>query len=125
MNSDSFPPIFRVGLRSVPADDDQTLLAARLLMRGMSAFQGAIVMAERGMTTEARTLARSCFETVFCLGALRKDPRFVEAFTRDDASRRKKLACALLKLDDDSSGLEPAHTGKLTRFLDELAESGL
>src|ERR1035438_3716239 len=75
----------QLALQNIPADDNQAFLTALLFMRGLSGFQGAILLVERGMTQEARTLTRGCFETVFCLGAVRKDPAFADAFVRDDA----------------------------------------
>jgi hypothetical protein len=110
-------------LVNVSADDNQAFLTALLFMRGLSGFQGAILMTERGMTQEARTLARGCFETVFYLGALRKDSAFAGALVRDDASRKKKLANAILKSSDDP--LESDLTGKLENFLVRLAQTGL
>ncbi len=114
----------QMALLNVPAGDNQAFLTALLFMRGLSGFQGAIVLIERGMSQEARTLTRGCFETVFCLGAVRKQPSFADAFIRDDASRRQKLARVLLKKPDDS-GLDAKHIEKLTEFLDSIAQSGL
>src|SRR5579872_3392462 len=62
----------------VPEQDNRSLLAALLFMRGACSFQSALVLAERGLTQDARTLVRSCFESVFWLGALRKDESFAE-----------------------------------------------
>src|SRR4051794_5157179 len=87
----------------VPADDNQMFCAALLYMRALTSYQGAILLAERGMTTDARTLARSCFESVFCLGAVCRDASFPDRFIRDDAERRRKLAKSLLKLPPESS----------------------
>lgn len=114
----------QLSLWSVPADDSRAFIAALLFMRGLSNFQGAILLAERGMTLEAGILVRSCFETVFCLGATHKNKDFAEVLIRDDADRRSKLARVLLKLPDDSSGLDPADRKKLRRFLDDLVKSG-
>lgn len=114
-----------LGMVNVPASDNQAFLSALLFMRGMSDFQGAILMAERGMTQQARTLTRGCFETVFCFGAVRADSAFAEAFIRDDFSRRQTMARALLKLPADGSGLDPHHIEKLTGFLDHAAQSGV
>ncbi len=107
----------------VPSDNNQVFMAALLSMRGLSSFQGTLLLAERGMTQDARILVRSCFETVFYLGALLREPEFVEALIRDDADQRGKMARALLKLPE-GSGLEAEHTEKLTRFLDDLEQSG-
>src|SRR6266700_3297464 len=107
----------------VPSDNNQVFMAALLFMRGLSSFQGTLLLAERGMTQDARILVRSCFETVFYFGALLREPDFVEALIRDDADQRGKMARALLKLPE-GSGLEGEHTEKLTRFLDDLEQSG-
>lgn len=40
----------QVALLNVPADDNQAFLTALLFMRGLSGFQGAILLVERGMT---------------------------------------------------------------------------
>ena len=44
----------------------QHLFGLLLLIRSLSNFQGSLMMAERGMVVEARTLFRSCFENAFC-----------------------------------------------------------
>jgi len=109
----------------VPADDNQKFLAAVLFIRGLSNYEGVILLVERGMTTEARTLTRSCFETVFCLGAVCKDATFADKFIRDAAARRRKMAKVLLGTPDGSSGLEREHKEKLERFLEGQAASGI
>jgi hypothetical protein len=76
------------------------------------------------MTLETGTLARSCFETVFYLGALSRSPEFMKALIADDADRRGKIARSLLRLPENS-GLEQEHLEKLNRFLAELEESDI
>jgi hypothetical protein len=49
------------------------VVGVALLMRTLSNFQGAILMAERGMGVEAGTLARCCFENAVVVGTLRKE----------------------------------------------------
>jgi len=110
----------QIPLVNVPDGDNQAFLTAVLFGRCLTAFQGAIILAERGMTAEARTLVRSCFEAVFCLGAVRKDSNFADAFIADDASRRRKIANALLKLPD---GLEAPDLEKLSNFVDHQKKS--
>jgi hypothetical protein len=109
---------------TVPPEDNNVFLAVLLFLRGLSSFQGALLLAERGMTQDARTLARGCFENVFLMGALRKDPAFAAAFVGDDAVRRSKIARALLKLPDNSS-LDAAHIERLTRFVSNFESSGM
>lgn len=55
----------QLGLLKIPADNNQLFVASLLFMRGLSNFQGAILLSERGMTQEARTITRSCFENIF------------------------------------------------------------
>jgi hypothetical protein len=49
-------------------------------------YQGAALLAERGMTVEARTLARSTLEGAFYLGAVANDPTFVDKLVSSDAA---------------------------------------
>ena len=82
----------QLALLKIPSVDSKAFTAALLFIRGLSNFQGAILTAERGMTLETGTLARSCFETVFYLGALSKSPEFIETLIADDADRRGVIA---------------------------------
>jgi len=118
-----------LGMRTIPSltiapSDNRSFLAALLFMRCLSSFQAALLLAERGLTQDARTLTRSCFECVFWLGALRNDPGFADSLVRDDYSRRAKIARPLLKLPD-GSGLDAEHIEKLERFLNDLKNSGI
>lgn len=68
-------------------------------LRAVSNLQGAIIMAERGMAIEARTLARSVLEDAFCVAALHDDPdAFLEHLETDHALARKGQATAILNL---------------------------
>jgi hypothetical protein len=95
----------QLAILSVPADDKPAFLTALLFMRGLSGFQGAILLAERGMTQEARTLVRGLLRDRILSRCNPEGPAFAEVFVRDDASRRQKLARALLK--GDSAGSNP------------------
>lgn len=67
-------------------------VAVRLLLRSCGALQGVILLTERGMVAEGRTLARSLIENAFCVVALLADPvAFLEMLKADsDASRRNQ-----------------------------------
>lgn len=45
-------------------------IAVRLLLRAAGVFQGALLMAQRGMHVEGRIMARSLLEVSFSVGAL-------------------------------------------------------
>jgi hypothetical protein len=106
------------------SDDNGMFLAALLFLRGLTSYQAAIVLAERGMTLDARTAARGCFETAFCLGALVNDKDFANAFVNDDADRRGKMARALLR-GSVSVSLDANELTKLAAFVDEQRQSGV
>jgi hypothetical protein len=105
---------------SVPDHDQGAIISTLLFIRGLSNFQGAIILAERGMSPEARILTRSCFEAIFCLVAIGKDPTVLNVLVGDDAARRRKTARAQLK---DASGLVPDEIEILQRVLEEEASA--
>jgi len=77
---------------------DPIFVAFLLLIRTMSNFQGTILMAERGMVVEARTLARSCIENAICVGALhRGEDAFVDRMLYGSLPAHKGKASFLLK----------------------------
>jgi hypothetical protein len=106
----------------IQSDDNASFVASLLFMRGLSGFQGSIVLAERGMTLEARTLSRACFETLFYLAALQKDPSFVDEMIGEDAAQRRKIARALTELPD-GAGLDAARIDRLRTFIMEVGTS--
>jgi hypothetical protein len=85
---------------TIRSDDNAAFVGSLLFLRGLSSFQGVTLLSERGMTQEARTLARSCFETMFYLGALQSDPAFLDDIIGEDAAQRRKIANALIKLPE-------------------------
>lgn len=77
---------------------DPKVLALLLLLRLMSGFQGVILLIERGMVVEARTLARSCYENMYCLVSLQKfGSEFSARMIGDDLASRKATANWLLQ----------------------------
>ncbi|WP_332748044.1 DUF5677 domain-containing protein [Sphingomonas sp. ZB1N12] len=53
---------------------DPLCVAIQIVPRALSSFQGAIILAERGMNTEALTLVRSIYECGFWIGYLHESP---------------------------------------------------
>jgi hypothetical protein len=79
------------------------LLGASLLTRGISNLQGVILLAERGMVSEAKCLSRSLFEVTFAACAIAKDPGFADALCENDAYERKRCLNALSRLPHQSA----------------------
>ena len=59
----------------VPANTSQ-ILAWTLYLRALSSYQAALLLAERGLDAECKTVLRSLAEAAFALGAIEKDQRF-------------------------------------------------
>ena len=60
------------------------IMVALLYIRSMSNFQGVIIMAERGMVNEAKTLLRCLLECEFAVVAIDKDKTIVDRLILDD-----------------------------------------
>jgi hypothetical protein len=65
--------------------------ATRILMRACGSFQAGILTAERGMTAEARIMARSLIEDAFCLAALAYKPDEFLAMLKEDSDASRRL----------------------------------
>jgi hypothetical protein len=102
----------------------QEVTLTALLLRAISSFEGVILLSERGMFVEARTIARNVLETAFYMGALAEDPGFVDKMVADYAKHRKALATELIndKAHADVIGADVLE--RLQRFLSDLDASG-
>jgi hypothetical protein len=77
---------------------DPVCLATRLLIRTLSGFQGAVLLAERGMTLEAESLVRGLYENSLWLGFLYRAPAAaVEAMLVNELWSQKGRDGALLR----------------------------
>ncbi len=65
------------------------LIAASLYVRSMSCFQGVIIMAERGMINEAKSLLRCLLECMFTIVAIHKDENVAMQLVLGDLLQRK------------------------------------
>jgi len=94
-----------MSIRIPDSGDDSEVLAMMLFTRALSNFQGSVLMAERGMIIEARTLTRSCLESMFCLVTMvnRKD-LFAKEFKQDTLHSKNWRAKMALKDPADLLG---------------------
>lgn len=107
----------------IPPEDNIALLVLLFYARALSSFQGAAVLAERGMIAEARTLCRSCFESVFCLGAVDSDPNFVDQLMGADGKHRKITATWLKSDYAAQHRLSDDQRAAIDNLLNSLANS--
>lgn len=80
--------------------DDPKPISVRLMLKSNQSLQGAVLLAQRGMTAEAETLARTCLEITFWLGYLAEKPEEAAAlFMADEyksSSERAKMLAELM-----------------------------
>jgi len=74
---------------SVPDSDNLRLVVSLLFARALSSFQGGLLMVERGMSTEALTLARSCLESSFYLAATVRNPACIDRMISSDTKHKR------------------------------------
>ena len=74
------------------ADDNQQVLVASLYLKILSTFQAVLMLAEKEMLNESKTLLRSMIEAMFALVAISKDPALAARFIEDDHTQRLKLS---------------------------------
>ena len=113
----------------VPKDDMQRLLGAVLLARMASAFQGVVILSERGMWTEARYVLRSMLEIVFILSANAKDPEFYRKHAFRTVYHHRKMANVILQIYSTTPpdpGVDVTDLrNKAEQFTAEIERSGL
>lgn len=96
-------------------------LAQLLFVRAVSNFQGTVLMAERGAVVEARTLARTCLETVFALvAAVKMDGTFIDRIVSNEIGSKSKGANWLLNRADKTDFLHAEAEAQLQGFIDRL-----
>ncbi len=69
----------------------EELVPTLLYIRLVHAFQGVVLMAERGMVTQGRVLARSMLDTLFPLVAIVKEPARANDFVKSHWIHQRKF----------------------------------
>jgi Family of unknown function (DUF5677) len=91
----------RIGLNllknaATPSTDPRRFAMHGHFVRVHQTFQGALILAERGMIPDARTLLRSGVESAIALHALANDPGFVDQMIAAHHLSQRKLARVVL-----------------------------
>ncbi len=69
----------------------QHVLLAALLQRGLTAFQAAVLLLERGLPEEGQVALRTLLEVTFKTVAVAKNKDAADAFVREDEAHRRKF----------------------------------
>jgi hypothetical protein len=79
---------------------DVKALTMLLFFRALSNFQGAIVLADRGLIVETRALARCLGESVLCMVGAKLDPDHWKSLVSDELKSRRARSRLLLQMTD-------------------------
>lgn len=85
---------------------DPKVIAVVSSLRTLGNLQGAIILFEKGMASEAKILIRCMYENAFCMGALIQHPaKFIQMFSSDNRAAKHGIANSIEKfqLSDDQS----------------------
>lgn len=94
------------------------IIAASLYIRSMSNFQGVILMAERGMINEAKSLLRCLLECEFAIVSVDKDKNVTDQFVLEDQLQRRDYLKAYKR--NRKSGVPHAADAPSVEELDNL-----
>lgn len=82
---------------NINSEDNQGIIATILYMKIHNAFQGAVIMYQYGLDTEAKTLVRSALEAMFVLKAVIKDEKNIELLKQDNFKQKEKRYKSILE----------------------------
>jgi hypothetical protein len=102
--------IFSIQITSSELKD---LLLSALLARQVSTFQAFILLARKGLIDQSEMLIRALAESMFLVGAIRKEEGFAEKWVLSDEISRKR---SLVRLNVD---------GVVSRLTRQLLRSSL
>lgn len=116
-------------LSTQPTMEGDTLdargLTILLFVRVLSNFQGVVLLAERGMVVEARTLARTCLESTFALVAgVKAQDTFIPKMVSHALDARTKAANWLLDRANRADFLKADSEEKLREYLAKVEADG-
>lgn len=111
---------------SVHNRDGQQMLAACLLVKLLSDIQGAVLLAERGLESQARSVLRVAVEALFVLANVCADEEFFTSFVRAAERDRLRLINAIRAspspvFEDVRPHVTPELVERLTRQIQEAA----
>jgi hypothetical protein len=98
----------------------QQVVVAAMIPRLLTAFQGAVIVAERGMPAETEVLVRKVIEVIFRIRALERNPSMAERYVKSDDVSRRDTIKRLLELE--SVERTPEEQQDLQRRHADLAE---
>ncbi len=109
------------GLDMPPLADIQHFTLAALFIRAHQSTQAALILAERGMIGDARTVLRSASEGVIAMYGLAADPGFIDQVVYDYQLNQQKLARVVLDEPAFRKSYSPAEIAQMEATCREVA----
>lgn len=101
--------------------DGQEIFSAALFIKILSDVQAAVLLLERGLSSQACSLLRVALEALIVLGKLAKSYDFVEAFIRYGEQQRLKLVRAIRQNPARSlDNIRPEITEEVVREIEQI-----
>jgi len=91
-----------------------------LFVRAHQSFQAALILAERGLISDARTVLRGGFEGAIAIQALGNDPGFVQCLIDAHHIDQRKMARLILNHPRYRSEYTPAEIAIMQNVVDEV-----
>ena len=104
----------------VPRHVNRRLTIAALFVRAHQSFQATLLLAERGMLSDARVILRSAVEGAIALNALADDATFVDQLIGAHRFNQRKIARLILNSPDYSSFYAPAEIAQMQATVSEI-----
>lgn len=104
----------------VPLDDLQRFAISPLFVRAHQSFQAAVILAERAMISDARTVLRSATEHAIASVAVAADPTFVDRLVAAHRKHQLTTARTLLKDADCRPNLSAEQVQSLEATVREI-----
>ena len=105
-------------------EDVQHILIGTLVPRLLTAFQGSVIVGERGMSSEVRLLVRKALDVCFRLVAVAKSEEVAYAYIRSDETHRRKYLNKLKSLKSvEHTQVELATIERLRQEVDDAIKT--
>lgn len=72
-------------------EDGREVVTSSLYIRSLNSYQAVLILAERGMIPQARSMARTMLESIFTLCAVCKSESLIDVYIDEDHKKRLKL----------------------------------
>lgn len=100
----------------------QEFMVAALMLRAIQSFQAAVILAERGIVADARSLARIVCETAIAVGVAAIDETFIDRMASAHQLHRLKVANATLNDREVGPSLTAETQQDLLALVEEVTQ---